>query len=372
MTKQVPRGDLARTTLGVFFIGALTAATFWILRPFLPAVIWAIMIVVATWPLMLELESRLRGRRTVAALIMTAAMLLIFIVPFALALGTIVERADQIAAWIKSLADFTMPPPPEWLSRVPLAGSTLAKWWYHLSAAGPEELTARLAPYLRKVLGWFVSKAGGFGVMFVHFLLTLIIAAILFVQGETAAAGIRRFAWRIAGTRGENAVVLASQAIRAVALGVIVTAVVQSTLAGIGLAVAGIPFATLLTALIFGLAIAQIGPGPVLLPVVIWLYWQGHAVTGTVFLVWSLFVGSLDNFLRPMLIKRGANLPLLLIFAGVIGGLIAFGIIGLFVGPVVLAVTYTLLSAWVDDGQLGSPLDADPAAAAADRRPPAS
>ena len=97
------------------------------------------------------------------------------------------------------------------------------------------------------------------------------------------------FAWRIAGTRGENAVILASQAIRAVALGVIVTAVVQSALAGIGLAVAGIPFATLLTALIFGLAIAQIGPGPVLLPVVIWLYWQGHAGTGTVFLIWSLF-----------------------------------------------------------------------------------
>jgi len=368
MTPHVPTGDLARTTLGVFFIGALTAATFWILRPFLPALIWAVMIVVATWPLMLEVESRLRGKRIAATLVMTAAMLLIFIVPFALALGTIVERSEQIADWIKSLAHFTLPPAPDWLAGLPLVGSRLTKGWHYLATVGPDELTTRLTPYLRTVFGWFVSKAGSFGVMFVHFLLTLIIAAILYARGELAAAGVRRFAWRIAGTRGENAVILASQAIRAVALGVIVTAVVQSALAGIGLAVAGIPFATLLTALIFGLAIAQIGPGPVLLPVVIWLYWQGHAGTGTVFLIWSLFVGSLDNFLRPLLIKRGANLPLLLIFAGVIGGLIAFGIIGLFVGPVVLAVTYTLLSAWVEDGKLEAPLAEDRGLPAEERR----
>ena len=133
------------------------------------------------------------------------------------------------------------------------------------------------------------------------------------------------------------------------ALGVVVTAIVQSTAAGIGLAVSGIPYVTVLTAVIFMLCIAQLGPILVLAPAVGWLYWSGDPVWGTVLLVWTVIVGALDNVLRPILIKRGADLPLLLIFAGVIGGLVSFGIIGLFVGPVILAVTYRLLESWVAD-----------------------
>jgi predicted PurR-regulated permease PerM len=154
---------------------------------------------------------------------------------------------------------------------------------------------------------------------------------------------------RLADDRGESSVVLAGQAIRAVALGVVVTAVVQSTLAGIGLAVAGVPYAAVLTAIALILCIAQLGPTLVLAPAVGWLYWTGDPVWGTVLLVWTILVGSMDNFLRPFLIKRGADLPLLLIFVGVIGGLISMGIIGLFVGPTVLAVTYRLLESWVAD-----------------------
>jgi predicted PurR-regulated permease PerM len=135
--------------------------------------------------------------------------------------------------------------------------------------------------------------------------------------------------------------------VRAVALGVIVTAIVQSVLSGIGLAVAGVPFATMLTGLVFVLCIAQIGPFLVMLPASIWLYMQGSHGWGIALFVWSIPVGLIDNVIRPILIKRGADLPLLLIFAGVIGGLLSLGIIGLFVGPVVLAVTYTLLRQWV-------------------------
>jgi predicted PurR-regulated permease PerM len=134
-----------------------------------------------------------------------------------------------------------------------------------------------------------------------------------------------------------------------VALGVVVTAIVQSTAAGIGLAVSGVPYVTVLTAVIFMLCIAQLGPILVLAPAVGWLYWSGDPVWGTVLLVWTVIVGGLDNVLRPILIRRGADLPLLLIFAGVIGGLVSFGIIGLFVGPVILAVTYRLLESWVAD-----------------------
>jgi len=145
-------------------------------------------------------------------------------------------------------------------------------------------------------------------------------------------------------------VVLAGNAIRGVALGVVVTALVQSALGGIGLAIAGVPFAGVLTAIMFALCIAQIGPILVLLGATAWGYYSLGAGWGTFLLVWALVVGLMDNFLRPVLIKRGADLPLLLIFAGVIGGLVAFGIVGIFVGPVVLAVAYTLLDDWASEG----------------------
>jgi predicted PurR-regulated permease PerM len=152
---------------------------------------------------------------------------------------------------------------------------------------------------------------------------------------------------RLAGAKGEAMVELAGGAIRAVAMGVVVTAVAQSLLAGLGLLVAGVPFVGILTALMFVLAIAQIGPLPVLLLVIIWSFSALSPGWATFVLVWSIAAGLVDNFLKPILIKKGADLPLLLIFAGVIGGMISFGLIGIFVGPVVLAVTYTLFQAWV-------------------------
>jgi predicted PurR-regulated permease PerM len=185
----------------------------------------------------------------------------------------------------------------------------------------------------------------------VQFLLTTMIAAILYANGETAARGMLTFANRLAGPAGEKAMHLAAQAVRGVALGVVVTAILQSILAGVGLAVAGVPFAAFLTAVMFILSVAQIGPGPVLIAAVIFVYSRSGALWGTGLLVWAIFCATFDNVVRPMLIKRGADLPLLLIFAGVIGGLIAFGVIGLFIGPVVLAVAYTLLIDWMSENE---------------------
>jgi predicted PurR-regulated permease PerM len=164
------------------------------------------------------------------------------------------------------------------------------------------------------------------------------------------------FAHRIGGERGERTMRLAGQAVRGVALGVIVTALVQSIIAGIGLWLAGVPRPGLLLAIIFVLAVAQLGPLPVLLPAVIWLFWSGDIVWGSVLAVVTVIVAIVDNVLKPVLIKRGVDLPLLLIVAGVIGGLIGFGVVGLFIGPVILAVTYTLLESWVreDPGTAGS------------------
>jgi predicted PurR-regulated permease PerM len=202
-----------------------------------------------------------------------------------------------------------------------------------------------------KLALWFVGQVGSAGMLLVQFLLTVIIASILYARGETAARGVERFARQLAGQEGVKAVSLGARAVRAVALGVVVTAILQSALAGIGFAIAGVPFASILTALAFILAVAQVGASPVLIGAVIWVYATKGAGWGTVFLVWAVFCGTFDNFLRPLLIKRGADLPLLLIFAGVVGGLIAFGVVGLFIGPVVLAVGYTLMIDWMSDGR---------------------
>ena len=160
---------------------------------------------------------------------------------------------------------------------------------------------------------------------------------------------MRRLGRRLAGDRGVSSIVLAGQAIRAVALGVGVTAILQTGLGGLGLVIAGVPFAAVLSALMLMLCIAQAGPSLVLFPAVAWMYWQGDHSWAIFLLVWSIVVVSMDNFVRPMLIRRGADLPLLLIFVGVIGGLLSFGLIGIFVGPVALAVTYTLAQAWVSE-----------------------
>jgi len=345
--------DLAQITLGVLFIGGLIAASFWILRPFLPAVIWATMVVVATWPLMLGLQARLWRKRALAVTVMTIGLLLVLVVPLSLAIATLVENADRLVGWGKWLAEFRMPPPPDWVAGLPVVGTRLQQFWQQFAAAGVQEFATKLAPYAGSVTKWFASEVGSFGMVFLQFLLTVVIAAIMYAGGEAAAAWMIRFAQRLAGDRGEQAVVLASQAIRGVALGVVVTALVQSVLGGIGLAVAGVPLAPVLTALMFMLCIAQLGPILVLAPAVAWMYWSGDNAWATFLLVWTLIVGSLDNFLRPFLIKRGADLPLLLILGGVIGGLIAFGLVGIFIGPVVLAVGYTLIDAWVEQGQTG-------------------
>ena len=341
--------DLTRTVLAVLFIGGLLASSFWILRPFLGALIWAVMIVVASWPLMRAAQSALWGRRWLAVTVMTLALLLLLIVPFSAAIATIVANVDTIGGWVKALGEYQLPPAPAWLGSLPVIGQQGTQLWLELTSGGAETLMARIVPYASGLTQWFVAQVGSFGVVFVEFLLTVVFAAILYAHGEQAAVWVRRFGRRLGGKSGDAAVLLSAQAIRGVALGVVVTALVQALLGGIGLAIAGVPFVAILTAVMFMFSVAQIGAVPVLIPAVIWLYWRDDVVWGSFLLVITVLVGTLDNVLRPILIKKGADLPLLLIFAGVIGGLIAFGLIGIFVGPMVLAVTYTLLGAWINE-----------------------
>ena len=184
----------------------------------------------------------------------------------------------------------------------------------------------------------------------VQFIVTVLICGILYASGEQAGTAARLFGRRLGGPQGEDSVILAGKAIRGIAMGVVGTALLQTAAAGIGLALAGIPAAALLTVVIFVLCIAQLGPSLIMLAAAGWLYWSGSHVSGILLLIYALPVAVMDNFVKPVLIRKGVDLPLLLIMGGVIGGMVAFGIVGIFIGPVVLAVAHTLLGHWVGDG----------------------
>jgi len=339
--------DLTRTVLAIVFLAALIGGSLWILQPFLPAIVWAAMVVIATWPLLRTVQAKLGNSRGLAVAVMTTSILLVFVVPFWLAIGTIVRHSGQIIDWAEHLAATGLPPPPPWLDGAPLVGSPAAHAWRDLANDDLPELLQKSRPYAGMITRWFVSAMGSLGAVLVQFLLTVVIAGIMYAQGENAASTARRFGSRLAGARGEQAVVLAGQAIRGVALGVVVTAFIQSAIGAFGLFVAGIPYASVLCAVMFMLCIAQLGPGLVLIPAVIWLFATGDTGWGIFLAVVSVAAISIDNFVRPLLIRRGVHLPLLLILGGVIGGLIAFGLIGIFLGPVILAVAYTLFRAWL-------------------------
>jgi len=337
----------------VIFIGMLIASSFWVLRPFLIALIWASVIVIATWPVLIKLQALLAGKRGLAVAVMTIALLLILLIPLTLTILTIIAHAEEIVSRVKSLTSFTLPMPPQWLERIPLEGGKLAERWRAFAALSPAERSEMMTPYAKDVLEWFITQAGSIGVTVLYFLLTTIISAILYANGEIVREGVLSFARRLAGQQGESVAILAAKSIRSVALGIVLTALMQTALGGIGLFITGFPAASLLIAVMFMLCLAQIGPALVLIPAVIWLYWHDGALWGTIMLIFTIPTITLDNFIRPVLIKKGADLPLLLIFAGVIGGLIAFGVVGLFIGPVILAVTYTLLHAWVTGSVTG-------------------
>jgi len=351
MKTDTRQPDITRTTLAVLWIGVLIVAAFWIVKPFLLAGVWASMIVVATWPILLGVQKVLWGKRGLAVAVMTAMLALVFVAPLSAALGVLLANSDDIVAWVKSAAVAGLPEPPQWVDNLPLVGPKLSSLWREIAAAGAKGLSTRAAPYAGKIAGWFFSKAGSLGKTSFDLLLTVIIAAILYSTGGTAAQGVLHFARRLGGKKGEEAAILAAKSVRAVALGVVVTAVAQATAGGLGLLASGVPVAGILTAIMFILCIAQLGPGLVLIPSVIWLFWTGRTGWGIFMIAWAIFVGTFDNFLRPVLIRKGADLPMLLILPGVIGGLMALGIIGIFIGPVVLAVAYSLLKEWIKEGK---------------------
>ena len=344
----MPQGELFRRTIGLLTVGLLMVGSFLVLLAFLPAIVWAATIVASTWPLLIGLEKRFGGRRGPAVTVMTGAIIVLILIPVLAAVLAIANHGDDVTRITQAIAATGLPDAPGWLAKVPIAGRRLQERWAELAALPPDALREHLAPQARAATAWLVDKIGNVLGVIGQLLLTATVCGIFYKSGEHAAARVIQFARRLGGDNGEKVAVLAARSVRGVATGVVVTAVIQTILTAIALSFAGVPGVGLLSGVAFLLCLAQLGPTLVLLAATGWIYWSGHVTTAIVMFVASLAIGALDNVLRPILIKKGADLPLLLVFAGVIGGIFAFGILGVFVGPVLLAVTKTLLDVWLD------------------------
>ena len=333
-------------------LGLLAFLIYWsviLLRPFIPILAWSVVLSVALYPVFDWLSVHLGHRPRTAAVITTLVVLAVFLGPATwLGLG-LVDGLRSISDQLTS-GDLGIPSPPDNIRDWPVIGAPLYDIWEKAS----ENLDAAfrlLAPHLKPLAGPILAIAGSAGTGTLKFIASVLIAGFLFPSGPKHVAAVRAMLARIVPQRSADFLALAGATIRTVAQGVIGIAVLQSLLAGVGLKIAGVPHAGVLAFAVLVLGIVQIGSAPILLPVIIWIWMVkdvGSAVLITIYLV---LVGISDNVLKPLLMGRGMSTPVLVIFIGVMGGTLAHGIVGLFVGPIVLAVAWELMMAWVSEGR---------------------
>lgn len=347
--------DIARVTLTVVFICSLIGGVLWIVRPFIAPIIWATLIVVASWPLMLRVEARMGGKRMWAVAVMVLGLVLLLAVPAVLLAFSLIENATDAVTYVTHLPPATFQRPPQWLGELPFAGAKIEAFWEQTVASGGQDLWTTVQPYAGKVSTWIVEGIGGIGSVLLQIGMILFLATVMFAHGEVATAAVVRVLRRLGGNAGEAMAIVSGRAIRSVALGVGLSAVIEAGVAGAGMMIAGVPFAGLLTVLIFMCALLQIGPTLVMAALIAWLFWSGAIGAAAVMVGVFAIVLAIDNLLGPVLIRKSIDLPMLLIIGGVIGGVVAFGLMGIFVGPVVLAIAYTLLNLWVEEGDEPAP-----------------
>lgn len=342
-SRFVKRLTEAAVRIGVIFI--LAAWCFDIVRPFITAVAWAIIIATATYPAYRRLAAALGDRHGLAASLFTLLLLVVLIVPTVLLAGTLVETAQQFAADLSD-GSIAVPPPPERVASWHVIGEPLYEFW-SLASHNVEEALHRIGPQLRAIGSWLLSLVGtiGFGVL--QFLIATIIAGVLITHADAGHRMSRAIATRLAGDRGVELAELAQETVRSVARGILGVAIIQTIIAGLGFFAVGLPSAGLLSFVCLLLAVVQIGIVPILVGVVIYVFSTADPLTAWLFTAWCVFAGVIDNILKPILLGRGVRVPMIVIFVGAIGGLFAAGIIGLFVGAVTLALAYTLFQAWL-------------------------
>jgi len=344
-----PLSEPVRTALRLLLVGVLLLAVLQILRPFLASMLWSAFIVIAVWPGLAWLQQRFHWNRVACALLLAVALAGFVIGPLLVGVSTLAAHGDALFHDARIAIDRLSAEPPAWIANLPLVGTTLAESWRDAAGNG-DSLRAQLGPAIQTSGRWLLRQAGAIGELFLQFLMVIVFSLVFYLNGTAINDLLRRLADRIGGKRVLEARDQAQQAIRAVALGVVLTALLQAGLALTGLLIARVPLATLLAFGCFLLAIAQVGAALPVLGAALWLYWQDQTGWAVFMTIWGLLVvGGVDNIVRPMLITRGMRMPLTVVFAGVIGGLLAYGLIGIFLGPTLMAIAYTLLLTWLKE-----------------------
>jgi predicted PurR-regulated permease PerM len=333
-----------RTVLLVV-LGLLIVGCFVVLRPFLSALMWAAIFCFATWPAYVHLERLLKGRRTLAAACMTIMVALVVLAPFAVIGISLVDDVRGFVEATRRLFAAGIPHAPLWLERVPLVGAPARSWWQEL-AGDPFRIKAGLNQAIEPIASGLLLAGVAIGRGLIELALSVFIGFFLYRDGLSAAGQLTRATERLGGDEGRRLLELAAATVRGVVYGILGTALVQATLAGIGLAIAGVPRAALLTLLTFFVSVVPIGPPLVWVPATAWLFYQGSIGWGVFMLIWGLMVSSVDNIIKPLIIRQGSRIPFVLILLGVLGGALAFGFIGVFIGPTLLAVGFRLLEQW--------------------------
>ncbi|MEI8206639.1 MAG: AI-2E family transporter [Kiritimatiellales bacterium] len=326
----------------VVAVAMLAAGCLVVLRPFVSAILWAAVLTYTTWPLMLRIEGWIKGRRTLAAFTMTALIAVVLVLPFVIAGITLADNVARLEDLFRTLQGGLPVSAPEWLRRAPWIGPAAERAWPEFAQntgwLSEEVKSAGLASGK-----WVLTHSLNFGKGILQLVLSVVIMFVFYRDGERMTARIASGAQRIAGDVSQHLLEVAGNTVRSVVYGIIGTALAQAIVATFGFWLAGVPSPFLLGLLTFLLALIPLGPPLVWIPAAAWLFHAGHFGWGIFMVVWGIFVISgIDNLVRPYLISRGSNLPFVIVLLGAIGGVITFGFIGLFLGPVLLAVGYAL------------------------------
>ena len=342
-------------------IGLVLLLVLWsfnIVKPFILPVLWAAIIAVAIYPVFMKLQSMLGGRKKLAATLLTLFALALLITPTIMLSDSLISNSQKLADGMES-GTLSIPAPADSVNDWPIVGEQVFSAW-NLAATNLDQALIKFKPQLEAVAKWFLSSAAGVGGTILQFIVSIIIAGVLLVYAEGGEQIVHRVAGRLLGKAGGSKVAdLAGATIRSVAQGVLGVALIQATLAAIGLIVMGVPYAGIWTLLVLLLAVVQLPPLLILGPVIIYVFTVAATVPAVLFMIWGLMVSMSDAFLKPLFLGRGMDIPMLVILLGAIGGMILSGIIGLFVGAVVLAVSYKLFVAWLDKEDEAEQTEAD-------------
>jgi predicted PurR-regulated permease PerM len=316
-----------------------------ILRPFVPLLTWGIIIAVAAYPGFQKLQNILGGRGVLSAVVFTLTFLAILILPVFFLADSLIGGVQSVTAHIKSGAAI-IPPPPPTIRGWPIIGTPLLNAWL-LASKDLTELLKEFAPQIKAALPGVLSATAGLGVTVLQLLLSVVVAGVLLANAQRAYQLTRALANRLFGEKGPEFQELVGSTIRSVTFGIIGVAVIQSVFAAVGFLVIGLPAVGLWAVIFLIAAVLQFG-ALVFVPAVIYVFATATTTKAVIFLIWCIIVGLMDNILKPILLGRGAAVPIAVVFLGAIGGFVAMGIIGLFVGAVVLSVGYKLFLVWIE------------------------